>query len=249
MKFEPTVNAHTDYIRDRLISEQAMEADIEFQQATKAWRKSAARMKYMNNFSWCGRPIIQFPDDVLAIQELVWALRPEFVISTGVAHGGSLILTASIQECLGLGKTIGIDIDIRSHNRVEIEAHPLATRVQLIEGSSTDEITLARVRDIVKGYTCLVILDSDHTHDHVYKELTMYSEFCPIGGYVVVLDTFVEELGSNFEWGDRPWGFGNNPMTAVKAWLPENPNFIIDESFNRRHILTSAPNGFIRRQR
>lgn len=208
---------------------------------------ASARHRYSYNFKWLGRPIIQYPEDVMALQELVWSVKPDVVIETGVAHGGSLIFYASMLQLLGGdGFVVGVDIDIREHNRTAIEDHPLAPRIRLVQGSSTAEETLAAVRKQVEGRKRpLVILDSMHTHAHVLSELELYSPFVKAESYVVVLDTVVEHMPKEM-FPDRPWGPGDNPLTAVNAFLEKNDRFVIDENIENKLLLSVAPRGFLR---
>ena len=202
--------------------------------------------KYSYNFTWLGRPIIQLPQDIVAIQEIIWATRPDVIIETGVAHGGSLILSASILKLLeGDGQVVGIDVDIREHNRVEIEKHSLSERITLIEGSSVDAHVIDQVKEIINGkQSVMVILDSNHTHEHVLEELRSYSPLVTRGCYLVVLDTIIEDL-SDDSFPDRPWSVGNNPKTAVREFLRENDRFENDKELESRLLLTLAPDGYL----
>lgn len=221
--------------------------DKRFQDISKEWVIESFKKKYEYNFTWLGRPIIQYPIDIVAIQELIWEVKPDLIIETGIAHGGSIIFSASMLEIIGNGRVIGIDIDIRKHNRSEIENHPMSKRIILIEGSSIDPLVIQKVKKIVKNnMRVLVFLDSNHTHDHVLNELINYSQFVEKDSYIVVFDTFVEDLPEEFS-SDRPWGKGNNPKTAVWEFLRSNKNFIIDKEIGYKLMLTSAPDGFLRR--
>ncbi len=203
-------------------------------------------MKYSYHFSWLGRPIIQFPQDVLAIQEIIWSVKPDLVIETGIAHGGSLILSASLLELLGGDRrVVGVDIEIRSHNRAAIEAHPLFHRITLIEGSSTDPEVAARIAWLAAGRRTLVLLDWNHTHDHVLNELRLYSPLVKTGSYIVVFDTIIEHLPDDF-FPDRPWGHGNNPQTAVAELLEQNERFRIDGDLEAKLVITAAPGGYLK---
>lgn len=203
--------------------------------------------KHSYNFDWFGRPIIQYPQDIVAMQELLWKIKPDLVIETGIAHGGSLIFYASMLELLGKGKVLGIDIEIRPHNRKALEKHPFFKRIKLIEGSSTDEKILESVERIAKKHkTILVALDSLHTHDHVFAELEKYSKFVSKGSYLVVFDTFVEYFPKTVVW-DRPWGKGNNPATAVAEFQKKNKNFVCDREIENKLLLTTAPGGYLKR--
>lgn len=208
----------------------------------------SARKGYPYNFTWLGRPIIQFPQDIVAIQELIWNVKPDLVIETGIAHGGSLVLSASILECIGgRGIVVGIDNDIRKHNRREIGKHRMFKRIKMIEGSSIDEVVLRKVRKFVRGKKrVLVFLDSNHSHAHVLRELLLYSPFVTKGSYIVAFDTVIEKMpkGSN---KNRPWDKGNNPMTAVRAFLRKHKNFVVDKEIEHKLLITAAPGGFLKR--
>ncbi|MEI2300709.1 cephalosporin hydroxylase family protein [Ensifer sp. MJa1] len=220
--------------------------------------------KYSYNFHWMGRPIIQYPQDMVAMQEIIWATRPDLVIETGIAHGGSLILSASMlalldmQDAIETGtsfdprqssrKVLGIDIDIRAHNRAAIEAHPMASRIEMIQGSSIAQEVIDQVKAFAKPYSrILVCLDSNHTHDHVLAELEAYAPLTSAGSYCVVFDTVVEDLPSE-AYPDRPWGKGDNPKTAVWKYLETHPEFEIDHSIDQKLMITVAPDGFLKRR-
>jgi cephalosporin hydroxylase len=217
--------------------------------AAAAFTRESTLPKYSYNFSWLGRPIIQYPQDIVAMQEIIWKVRPDLIIETGIAHGGSLIFYASILELLGKGEVLGIDIDIRKHNRKAIEKHPMFKRISMLEGSSVSEDIIKQVRKIAKKKkSVLVVLDSNHTHEHVSKELQLYSPFVTKGSYMVVFDTVIENLPCNF-FPDRPWGKGNNPKTAVKEFLKHNNNFVIDKDIEHKLLITVAPDGYLKRER
>lgn len=230
---------------------------------------------YSYNFSVLGRPIIQYPQDMVAIQELIWQIRPDLIIETGIAHGGSLILSASMLALLDYcdavesgtlldpratrRRVLGIDIDIRSHNRAAIEAHPMAHRIDMIEGSSIAPDVINQVHQIAKSHRrVLVILDSNHTHDHVLAELEAYAPLTSPGSYCVVFDTVVEDLPDTM-FQDRPWGKGNNPKTATweylrrlkeKSYIAADGNplvFEIDHTLENKLLITVAPDGYLRR--
>jgi cephalosporin hydroxylase len=207
---------------------------------------ATSKYKYTYNFTWLGLPIIQFPQDIFAMQEIIWQVKPDLVIETGIAHGGSLIFYASMMELLGrAGKVIGVDIEIRKHNRVEIERHPMFKRITMIEGSSIDEEVIERVADASQGSSSvLVVLDSNHTHEHVLRELELYSPFVTKGSYLVVFDTAIEQMPEGF-FQDRPWGKGNNPMTAVKEFLSKTDRFVVDSSIEHKLLITVAPHGYL----
>lgn len=219
--------------------------------------------KYSYHFSWLSRPIIQYPQDIVALQELVWRTEPDLIVETGIAHGGSLILSASLlalldyRDAVANGTTldpkrparrvIGVDVEIRAHNREAIEKHPMADRIEMIEGSSVAPEVIARVRAAAaKARRVLVILDSNHTHGHVLRELEAYAPLTSVGSYCVVFDTIIEDLPGAFP--DRPWSAGNSPKTAVREYLEKHPEFRIDRSIQEKLLITVAPDGFLRRE-
>jgi hypothetical protein len=233
--------------------------------AARAFLLASVDAKYSYNFGWLSRPIIQYPQDMVAMQELIWSVRPDLIIETGIAHGGSLIFSASMLALLDLcdatlagevvdprkprRKVLGVDIDIRAHNRAAIEAHPMATRIQMIQGSSIAADIVARVKEIAAGAErVLVCLDSNHTHDHVLAELEAYAPLTSRGSYCVVFDTVIEDLPAAL-YPDRPWGPGNNPKTAVREYLKTHPEFIVDESIQNPLQVTVAPDGWLKRVR
>ncbi len=243
--------------------------------ATRDWMGLANAAKYSYHFEWLGRPIIQYPQDIVAMQELIWQVKPDLIIETGIAHGGSLIFSASILamldycEAVESGKTLdpkathrrvlGLDIDIRAHNRAAIEAHPMSHRIDMIQGSSIAPEVIAQVREIAKGYQCvLVCLDSNHTHEHVLAELQAYAPLTSKGSYCCVFDTVIEDLPAEM-FPDRPWGKGDNPKTAVWEYLRRlreegrtatdgaSMAFEIDKTIEHKLLITVAPDGYLRR--
>jgi cephalosporin hydroxylase len=233
----------------------AQGSDHELQQASRTWLRLANRRKYSYHFEWLGRPIIQYPQDIVAMQELVWTVQPDLIVETGIAHGGSLILWASLLElnasCGGPqdARVIGIDIDIRSHNRSAIEAHPMSRRITMIEGSSVDEAVVSQVRDASAGRDrVLICLDSNHTHGHVLAELEAYAPLTSVDSYCVVFDTVIEELPEDL-FPDRPWGRGDNPSTAVQEYLKSHPEFESDGQIDNKLLISVAPGGYLRRTR
>jgi len=221
--------------------------DAELASLTDEWVRRSAKYNYSYNFSWLGRPIIQYPQDMLALQEIVWKVKPSLIVETGIAHGGSLIFYASMLELLGAeGNVIGIDVDIRKHNRAAIESHSLYRRIELIEGSSTDRDIVSQIaRKAEQAEVVMVVLDSNHTHEHVLRELELYSPFVTKGSYLAVLDTIVEDLPDDF-FPDRPWGKGNNPKTAVKEFLASSDRFEIDKELESKLLITVAPDGYLK---
>jgi cephalosporin hydroxylase len=179
----------------------------------------------------------------------VVGVQPDIIVECGIAHGGAVLMYASLLELLGKGEVVGVDVEIRAHNRQAIETHPMGKRVTLIEGSSTDAATAAKVRAKVQGKkTVLVCLDSNHTHAHVLKELELYAPMVTSGSYCVVFDTFIEDMPDDYVWTDRPWGKGDNPKTAIAEYLKTHPEFEIDKSVEDKIMVTSAPDGFLRRK-
>jgi len=223
-----------------------MREDERLAQLSRYWLEQSSKYEYSYHFSWLGMPIIQFPQDIIAVQELIWRIRPEVVIETGIARGGSLVLYASILELIGgSGKVIGIDNDIRKHNRIAIEQHPLSSRIELIEGSSTDSDVIHSVSKKAAGRKTMVLLDSNHTHDHVLEELKLYSPLVTKDSYLVVFDTVIEDLPSEL-FSDRPWGKGNNPKTAVQEFLKTEDSFEIDKEIENKLLITVAPDGYLK---
>jgi cephalosporin hydroxylase len=194
-----------------------------------------------------GRPIIQYPQDMIAMQEIIWQLKPDLIIETGIAHGGSLVYYASLLELIGKGEILGIDIDIREHNRKAVEEHPMFKRIRMIQGSATSPQVIEQVKAYARSkHTILVSLDSNHTHAHVLEELQLYSPFVSTGSYLVIFDTIVEDMPDNYLPG-RPWGKGNNPKTAVYEFLKKNTNFIIDKEIDNKLLISVAPEGYLKR--
>ncbi len=226
-----------------------MAADEGMRGQTREWMAAATRYEYSYHFTWLGRPIIQFPQDIVATQEIIWRVRPDLIVETGVARGGSLIFSASMLELLGGdGLVVGIDIDIREHNRVEIERHPMAKRIRMIQGSSVDESVVREVGTYAEGRrTVLVMLDSNHTHEHVLRELELYSPLVTPGSYLIVYDTLVEQMPEDM-YPNRPWGRGDNPLTAVREFLAHNADFEVDREVEQRLLITVAPDGYLRRR-
>jgi cephalosporin hydroxylase len=249
--------------------------DRDFIGLSHTWIREAVRRSYALNFSWLGRPTIQIPQDLYAIQELIWTCRPDLIIETGIAHGGSLVMSASMLalldycEAAQAGRTlnpkasrrkvVGVDIDIRAHNRAGIEAHPLHHKIHTVEGSSLARETAEKIAAQADGYTrIMVFLDSNHTHDHVLEELELYAPYVDKGSYCVVWDTGVEDLPADM-CADRPWGKGNNPKTAVweymrrlndegrKARDGAALHFDYDRMIEHKIMLTASPDGFLKR--
>lgn len=238
--------------------------DQSFAACTREWFNKANLLKYSYHFSFLGRPIIQYPQDIVAMQEVIWSAKPDLIIETGIAHGGSLIFSASMLALLDIAeatqtgqtlnpaqprrKVLGIDIDIRTHNRVAIESHPMFARIEMIEGSSIAQKVVRQVHSIAENYECiLVCLDSMHTHDHVLAELEAYAPLVTPGSYCVVFDTIIEVMPADM-FSDRPWGPGNNPKTAVHQYLKDHPEFEIDKQIDQKLLISVAPDGYLKRK-
>ena len=242
------MNPHEQFREEVRQNIEGLQQDTQLQAESLDWVGVTAKHKYTYNFSWMGRPIIQFPQDMVAMQEIIWALRPDVIVETGIAHGGSLVFYASMLELIGHGDVLGVDIDIRQHNREAIETHPMAHRISMIQGSSIDPAIVEQVCARVAGKKVLVVLDSNHTHEHVLEELRAYAPLASVGSYCVVMDTVVEDMSAD-AFPDRPWGKGDNPKTAVWAYLEENRDFEIDARIHSKLLLTVAPDGYLRRVR
>jgi cephalosporin hydroxylase len=237
-----------DFINERTQRVEGNGRNKSLQKAAADFNVESNKAQYSYNFSWMGRPIIQYPQDMIVMQELIWEIKPDLIIETGIAHGGSLIYYASIMELIGHGQVLGIDIDIRQHNKLEIEKHPMFKRIAMIEGSSVSEETVEEVRKFAEGKKkILVCLDSNHTHEHVLQELQFYAPFVSLDSYIVVFDTIVEDLPEGYFSQQRPWGVSNNPKTAVHAFLKANRNFEIDASIDNKVLISVAPNGYLKR--
>lgn len=221
--------------------------DKQLEQLSRDFLRLTGKYNYTYNFSWMGRPIIQLPQDILAMQEIIWRVKPDLIIETGIAHGGSLIFSASMLELNGGdGQVLGIDIDIRKHNRLEIETHPMYKRITMLEGSSVDADIVRQVTDFTKDKKrVLVCLDSMHSHEHVRKELALYSPLVTLGSYLVVFDTAIEDMPEGF-YPDRPWSKGDNPKTAVWEFLDQNDRFEIDREIQNKLLITVAPDGYLK---
>ncbi len=244
---------------------ESIRRDTDLQALSRIWVREISRHKYAYNFRWLGRPAIQFPNDAWAMQEIIWRVRPDLIIETGIAHGGSLVFSASMLALLELcdaaerneivdparptRKVLGIDIDIRAHNRAAIEAHPMASRIEMIQGSSISPEVIDQVKAFAGDYSkILVCLDSNHTHEHVLAELEAYAPLTTTGSYCVVFDTLVDDMPVDM-FPDRPWGPGNNPKTAVYEYLKSHPEFTIDKAIDHKLLISVAPDGYLRRDR
>ena len=206
----------------------------------------AQEHKYSYHFKWMGVPIIQYPQDIVAMQELIWQIQPDIIVETGIARGGSIVFYASMLSLLGQDRcVVGIDIDIRAHNKKVIDDHPMCHLIELIEASSTDPETVKQVKRICEGKRVLVVLDSNHTHEHVLAELNAYESLVAKGSYIVVMDTVIEDLPDN-AFPNRSWGVGDSPKSAVKEFLKDNKRFEIDVEHHGKLLLSVAPSGYLR---
>lgn len=239
---------HEEFKNQNILSINKMSQDEKFKKISKEWFNLSFEHRYSYHFEWLGMPIIQYPHDIICMQELIWNIKPQYIIETGVARGGSIIFYASMLKLINsTGKIIGIDVDIREHNRKRIQEHPLYNYVELIDGSSTDESVVTKVQSKLKSNgPVIVLLDSNHTHEHVLKELQIYADFVTKGSYLVVFDTAVEDMPEGMI-PDRPWGPGNNPKTAVWKFLKNHPEFEIDKQIQNKLMITVAPDGYLKR--
>lgn len=254
---------YEQFMQERRAEVEAIGRDEKVQGQARDFMQVVNGLKYSYHFDWMGRPIIQYPQDIVAMQELIWQIQPDLIIETGIAHGGSLIFSASMLALLDLvaaaenggvvdpkrsrRHVLGVDIDIREHNRQAIEAHPMASRITMLQGSSIAPEIIEQVHAFAKDYSrVLVCLDSNHTHDHVLAELNAYASLTSVDSYCVVFDTIVEDLPKSM-FPDRPWGPGDNPKTAVHEFLKSHPEFEIDRSIQHKLLLTVAPDGYLRR--
>jgi len=234
-------------------------------EAGLAFLRTSAEHRYSYNFAWMGRPIIQYPQDMVAMQELIWRVRPDLIIETGIAHGGSLMLSASMlalldycdaiesNEMLDPSKpkrrVVAVDIDIRAHNHAAIAAHPLANRIDMIQGSSIAPDVIEQVKAAAQGYrNVLVCLDSNHTHEHVLAELEAYAPLVTVGSYCIAFDTVIEDMPAD-SFPDRPWGIGDNPKTAVREFVQKHSEFEIDFQIDHKLLISVAPEGYLKRVR
>ena len=250
------MDAGEKFREERASRIEALKENADFSVKSDRWTRNASDVGYQYNFDWLGRPIIQFPSDIVAIQELIWSIKPDLIIEAGIAHGGSLVLSASMMALLDLKdggyepqkrKILGIDIDIRMHNRRVIESHPLSYLIEMIEGSSIDQSVIGQVKKIASEYrTVMVFLDSMHTHDHVLAELNAYAPLVSKDSYCVVFDTVVEKFPRGY-YSDRPWDVGNNPKSAVNSWMEGREDFVVDTGVSAKLQVSSNPGGYLKR--
>jgi cephalosporin hydroxylase len=246
MEKKSTLTKNNEFEKRNKLKIKFMKQDKSLTKTSKKWFLDSYKYEYSYHFRWLGRPIIQYPQDIIAIQEIIWEVKPDLIIETGIAHGGSLILSASILEIIGKGKILGIDVDIRKHNKIAIKAHPLYKRIKMIEGSSVDKTVVNKVYDFAKNKkTVMVFLDSNHTHEHVLKELELYSSLVTKGSYLIVFDTVIGNMPNSF-FSEKRWNKMNNPKTALIEFLKKNKRFKIDKTIEDKLLITAAPCGYLK---
>ena len=260
IKSENAINDFQEEVIERIA---ANEKNLAMYDTGQEFMQITTKTKYSYNFAWLGRPIIQYPQDMVAMQELIWKTKPDLIIETGIAHGGSLIMNASLLALLDYcdaqasgqlidpakprRKVLGLDIDIRVHNREAIEAHPLANRIDMIEGSSVSPEIISQVHEYAKGFRRIFVsLDSNHTYDHVLAELKAYAPLTSKDSYCVVFDTIIEDMPADM-FPDRPWGPGNNPKIALREYLTTHPEFEVDKQIDNKLLISVAPEGYLKR--
>lgn len=222
------------------------------QQSSAEFLQHSLRAQYSYNFSWMSRPIIQYPQDIVALQELIWRNRPDLILETGIGHGGSLILSASMLALLDYPerthrRVLAVDIDLRQHNRRALVEHPLGHLIQTVDGSSVEPQTVELVHQLAQEFpTRMLILDSNHTHQHVLQELEAYAPLVTPGQYLVVFDGLIENSPPDM-FPDRPWGPGDNPLTATREFLKTHPEFEIDQELENKLLISAAPSGYLKR--
>ena len=256
-------NTVQEFSQQRVVEITAQGENTELKDLSQQWLNSSCTHNYSLHFDWMTRPIIQYPQDMVALQEIIWSVKPDLIIECGIAHGGSLIYNASILAMLDYckaaedkvavdphattSKILGIDIDIRCHNRKAIESHPLSHKIKMIEGSSVDPKVISQVKEFARNHqSILVILDSNHTHEHVLAELHAYAELASTNSYCIVFDTVIEDMPAEMH-DNRPWGPGNNPKTAVWKFLETNTKFKIDHSINSKLLISVGPQGYLKK--
>lgn len=253
------MNDHESFDRESLQNIGAMAEDTDVKKISQEWINATGQYRYVYNWKWLGLPIIQLPADIVATQEIIWNVKPTIIVETGVARGGSIVFNASQLALLDLcdgssvgvagsrRRCIGIDIDIRAHNRAALDRHPLAPMITLYEGSSIDQSTADFIAGLIGPEDrVMVILDSNHTHEHVLRELELYSGFVSPGSFLIVHDTGIE-MAPDDAFDNRDWGRGNNPLTAMHAFLADNHDFVVERGICDKLLISSSPSGYLRR--
>lgn len=239
----------SEFFEERRRDIEKMGQDEELRALSLDWMVKADKYKYTYNYTWMGRPIIKFPSDIVAQQEIMWRTRPDLIIETGIAHGGSIVFSASMQQMMGIenAEVVAVDIDIRAHNRDEIESHPMFSNITMYEGDSTSDELVEKVRKHTEGKkSVMVILDSNHTEEHVYRELLKYADFVTPGNYLLLPDTFIEFFPKGY-YDNRPWDVGDNPHSAMKRFIAEREDFQIDKAMTSKLMICEGIDGYLQR--
>lgn len=238
-----------EFFEERRVDIEKMGQDEELRALSLEWMVKADKYKYTYNYTWMGRPIIKFPSDIVAQQEIMWRTRPDLIIETGIAHGGSIAFSASMQQMMGIenAEVVAVDIDIREHNRKEIESHPMFPHITMYEGDSTSNELVEKVRKHTdEKKSVMVILDSNHTEDHVYRELVRYADFVTPGNYLLLPDTFIEFFPKGY-YDNRPWDVGDNPHSAMKRFVAERDDYRIDKAMTNKLMICEGIEGYLQR--
>ena len=243
------MNNTTKYLTDRNKQVKKNWQDADLQMANRIMTDNLIRTNYIKNFTWLGRPVLQYPPDLMVMQELIWQLKPDFIVETGVAFGGSTVFFASMLELIGgLGQVIAVDIDVKPENHAEINKYNFSHRIKLIQADSTNFKTIKHINELIMiGKTVMVMLDSNHTEEHVLRELELYSPMVTVGSYLIVNDTSIEQWDERYPSPDRPWSKGNNPMTAVDKFMNQTDQFTYYYLAETRALITGSPNGWLKR--
>lgn len=242
------MDAIEEFNKDKAQRIQALGSDEEMKKLSLQWLEKASEHKYIYNFDWLGIPIIHQPADIVAIQEIIWDKKPDVVIESGIAHGGGLLLYASILKILGKGKVIGVEIDWREHNKKRLDAHPLSDMIEIIEADCLSDEAHDKLKSMIKPEDkVMVVLDSHHTHEHVLKELELFHKYVSPGQLMILPDTLIEYLPKGF-YPDRPWDVGDNPATAIREFLKSHPEFEVDKMRNDKLLITEGIDGYLIRK-
>ena len=237
------------FFSERNFDIKSMNKDLDLKRKSIKWMIHADKYKYTYNFTWMGVPIIKFPNDIIVQQEIIWKIKPDLIIELGIAHGGSILFSAAMMKMMKIkGEVVGVDIDIRKHNKKIIEKHPVYEHITMYEGNSIDKNIIKKVKRHTKGKKCvMVIIDSLHSHEHVLSELRAYSPMVTKGSYCILPDTFIEFFPKGYYSKTRPWDVGNNPYTAMKSFLKENKFFKIDKEISSKALITETIDGYLKR--